>query len=55
MLRLYTDDSKGLNVCVPEEKKLTSDPVVVLVLSIAFVFSVILLHILAKVFRYFIK
>ncbi|WFD33914.1 Arf guanine nucleotide exchange factor sbh1 [Malassezia cuniculi] len=45
MLRLYTDDNKGLTV----------DPVVVLVLSIAFVFSVVLLHILAKVFRYFIK
>ncbi|WFD38326.1 Arf guanine nucleotide exchange factor sbh1 [Malassezia japonica] len=45
MLRLNTDDNKGLSV----------DPVVVLVLSVAFVFSVVLLHILGKVVRYFSK
>ncbi|KAI3628049.1 SBH1 [Malassezia furfur] len=45
MLRLNTDDSRGLSV----------DPVVVLVLSVAFVFSVVLLHILGKVARYFSK
>lgn len=43
MMRLYTDDSKGLSV----------DPVVVLVLSIAFVFSVVLLHIIGKFMRWF--
>ncbi|SJX60173.1 probable protein transport protein sec61 beta subunit [Sporisorium reilianum f. sp. reilianum] len=45
MMRLYTDDSKGLSV----------DPVVVLVLSIAFVFSVVLLHIIGKFMRWFSK
>lgn len=45
MMRLYTDDSKGLSV----------DPVVVLVLSIAFVFSVVLLHIIGKFMRWFAK
>ncbi|SHO75915.1 Similar to S.cerevisiae protein SBH2 (Ssh1p-Sss1p-Sbh2p complex component) [Malassezia sympodialis ATCC 42132] len=45
MLRLYTDDNKGLTV----------DPVIVLVLSVAFVLSVVLLHILGKVARYFTK
>lgn len=32
-----------------------SDPVIVLVLSVAFVLSVVLLHILGKVARYFTK
>ncbi|KAK0550305.1 Arf guanine nucleotide exchange factor sbh1 [Tilletia horrida] len=41
MLRLYTDDNKGLSV----------DPVVVLVLAVSFVFSVVALHILAKIIR----
>ncbi|CAO1636288.1 unnamed protein product [Parajaminaea phylloscopi] len=45
MLRIYTDDSKGLSV----------DPVVVLVLAISFVFSVVMLHIFGKVARYFFK
>ncbi|CAO1634594.1 unnamed protein product [Jaminaea pallidilutea] len=45
MLRIYTDDSKGLSV----------DPVVVLVLAISFVFSVVALHILGKVARWFFK
>jgi len=38
MLRLYTDESPGLKV----------DPFVVMVLSIGFIGSVVLLHILAK-------
>ncbi|KAA8575535.1 hypothetical protein EYC84_004680 [Monilinia fructicola] len=38
MLRLYTDESPGLKV----------DPVVVLVLSLVFIFSVVALHIIAK-------
>ena len=33
----------------------TSDPVVVLVLSISFVFSVVLLHVGSKLARFFIK
>ncbi|CAD6883947.1 unnamed protein product [Tilletia controversa] len=45
MLRLYTDDNKGLSV----------DPVVVLVLAVSFVFSVVALHILAKMIRVFTK
>ncbi|KAL9936086.1 hypothetical protein V8E36_004928 [Tilletia maclaganii] len=45
MLRLYTDDNKGLSV----------DPVVVLVLAVSFVFSVVALHILAKFIRVFTK
>ncbi|KAL4399987.1 Arf guanine nucleotide exchange factor Sbh1 [Malassezia pachydermatis] len=45
MLRLYTDDNKGLTV----------DPFIVLVLSVAFVLSVVLLHIFGKVARYFTK
>ena len=45
MLRLNTEDNKGLNV----------DPVIVLVLSVAFVLSVVLLHILGKVARFFTK
>ncbi|KAK8035090.1 glycoside hydrolase [Apiospora rasikravindrae] len=43
MLRLYTDESPGLKV----------DPVVVLVLSLVFIFSVVALHIIAKVTRRF--
>ncbi|KAK5657100.1 hypothetical protein OQA88_3628 [Cercophora sp. LCS_1] len=43
MLRLYTDESPGLKV----------DPVVVLVLSLVFIFSVIALHIIAKITRRF--
>ncbi|RKF63921.1 Protein transport protein Sec61 subunit beta [Erysiphe neolycopersici] len=41
MLRLYTDESPGLKV----------DPVVVLVLSLVFIFSVIALHVIAKITR----
>ncbi|KAE8451365.1 hypothetical protein EG329_003994 [Mollisiaceae sp. DMI_Dod_QoI] len=43
MLKLYTDESPGLKV----------DPVVVLVLSLVFIFSVVALHIIAKVTRKF--
>ncbi|KAJ4418682.1 Arf guanine nucleotide exchange factor sbh1 [Neurospora sp. IMI 360204] len=43
MLRLYTDESPGLKV----------DPVVVLVLSLVFIFSVVALHIIAKITRKF--
>ncbi|CAD6501533.1 BgTH12-01785 [Blumeria graminis f. sp. triticale] len=43
MLRLYTDESPGLKV----------DPVVVLVLSLVFIFSVVSLHVIAKVTRKF--
>ncbi|CAO1615261.1 unnamed protein product [Sympodiomycopsis kandeliae] len=45
MLRIYTDDSKGLTV----------DPVVVLVLAISFVLSVVVLHIIGKLARWFYK
>ncbi|KAL1891765.1 Arf guanine nucleotide exchange factor sbh1 [Ceratocystis pirilliformis] len=43
MLKLYTDESPGLKV----------DPVVVLVLSLVFIFSVVALHIIAKITRKF--
>ncbi|PHH83710.1 hypothetical protein CDD82_4672 [Ophiocordyceps australis] len=43
MLRLYTDESPGLKV----------DPVIVLVLSLVFIFSVVALHIIAKISRRF--
>ncbi|KAI9171845.1 Phosphatase PSR1 [Paramyrothecium foliicola] len=43
MLKLYTDESPGLKV----------DPVVVLVLSLVFIFSVVALHIIAKLTRKF--
>ncbi|KAI2604461.1 Sec61beta family-domain-containing protein [Hypoxylon fragiforme] len=43
MLRLYTDESPGLKV----------DPVVVLVLSLVFIFSVVALHVIAKITRRF--
>ncbi|KAF2714762.1 hypothetical protein K504DRAFT_496669 [Pleomassaria siparia CBS 279.74] len=41
MLKLYTDESPGLKV----------DPVVVMVLSVVFIFSVVALHVIAKVMR----
>ncbi|ORZ26304.1 protein transport protein SecG/Sec61-beta/Sbh, partial [Lobosporangium transversale] len=41
MMRIYTDDSPGLRV----------DPVVVLVLSLAFIASVFALHIYGKLTR----
>ncbi|KAG5975546.1 Arf guanine nucleotide exchange factor sbh1 [Claviceps digitariae] len=43
MLRLYTDESPGLKV----------DPVIVLVLSLVFIFSVVSLHVIAKITRRF--
>ncbi|KAL2007850.1 hypothetical protein VTN00DRAFT_7832 [Thermoascus crustaceus] len=43
MLKLYTDESPGLKV----------DPVVVLVLSLGFIFSVVGLHVIAKITRTF--
>lgn len=43
MLKLYTDESPGLKV----------DPVIVLVLSLGFIFSVVALHIIAKISRKF--
>ncbi|OAX83365.1 hypothetical protein ACJ72_02276 [Emergomyces africanus] len=43
MLKLYTDESPGLKV----------DPVVVLVLSLGFIFSVVGLHVIAKITRRF--
>jgi len=43
MMRLYTDESPGLKV----------DPVIVLVLSLGFIFSVVALHIIAKFARAF--
>ncbi|THC90564.1 hypothetical protein EYZ11_009965 [Aspergillus tanneri] len=43
MLKLYTDESPGLRV----------DPVVVLVLSLGFIFSIVGLHVIAKITRKF--
>ncbi|OJD21438.1 hypothetical protein ACJ73_07222 [Blastomyces percursus] len=43
MLKLYTDESPGFKV----------DPVVVLVLSLGFIFSVVGLHVIAKITRKF--
>ncbi|KAI5843881.1 Sec61beta family-domain-containing protein [Morchella snyderi] len=43
MLKLYTDESPGLKV----------DPVIVLVLSLGFIFSVVAMHIIAKLSRKF--
>lgn len=40
---------------LPPRFFLHSDPVIVLVLSVAFVFSVMLLHILGRIVRYFYK
>ncbi|KIM59888.1 hypothetical protein SCLCIDRAFT_1217336 [Scleroderma citrinum Foug A] len=45
MLKLYTDDSPGLRV----------DPYIVLILSLAFIFSIFFLHISAKIIRSFTK
>ncbi|GMM38005.1 Arf family guanine nucleotide exchange factor [Saccharomycopsis crataegensis] len=39
MLKLFTDEADGLNV----------DPLVVLFLSVGFIFSVIALHVIAKI------
>ncbi|KAH3661607.1 hypothetical protein OGAPHI_006455 [Ogataea philodendri] len=39
MLKIYTDESQGFKI----------DPLVVLVLAVSFIFSVVLLHVLAKV------
>ncbi|GME82467.1 unnamed protein product [Ambrosiozyma monospora] len=39
MLKIYTDESQGFKV----------DPVVVLVLSVSFIFSVVLLHVIGKI------
>ncbi|PWW75068.1 Pre protein translocase Sec Sec61-beta subunit [Tuber magnatum] len=41
MLKLYTDESPGLKV----------DPVVVLGLSLGFIFSVVAMHVIAKISR----
>lgn len=41
MLKLYTDEASGLKV----------DGVVVIVLSLGFIFSVVALHILSKVWK----
>ncbi|KAG0138167.1 Sec61beta family-domain-containing protein [Tuber indicum] len=41
MLKLYTDESPGLKV----------DPVIVLVLSLGFIFSVVAMHVIAKISR----
>ncbi|CCX05991.1 Sec61beta family-domain-containing protein [Pyronema domesticum] len=43
MLKLYTDESPGLKV----------DPVIVLGLSLGFIFSVVALHVIAKIGRKF--
>ncbi|KAJ9659141.1 Arf guanine nucleotide exchange factor sbh1 [Neophaeococcomyces mojaviensis] len=43
MLRLYTDESPGLKV----------DPMVILFLSLGFIFSVVALHLIAKVTKRF--
>ncbi|ODQ68404.1 protein transport protein Sec61 subunit beta [Nadsonia fulvescens var. elongata DSM 6958] len=39
MLKLYTDEAQGLRV----------DPIVVMVMSLGFVFSVVALHVIAKI------
>lgn len=39
MMKIFTDEAQGLRV----------DPLVVLVLAVGFIFSVIVLHVLAKV------
>jgi protein transport protein SEC61 subunit beta len=63
MLKLYTDDSPGLRVYVsltspppPFSPPLiptitTSDPFIVLVLSLSFIASIFFLHISAKIIR----
>ncbi|GAA5964286.1 hypothetical protein JCM8115_006056 [Rhodotorula mucilaginosa] len=45
MMRLYTDEAPGLKV----------DPVIVLSLAVVFIFSVVSLHLLSKVIRWFTK
>jgi protein transport protein SEC61 subunit beta len=39
MLKLYTDEASGLRV----------DPVVVMVMALGFIFSVVALHVMAKI------
>lgn len=39
MLKLFTDEAQGLRV----------DPLVVLILAVGFIFSVIVMHVLAKI------
>jgi protein transport protein SEC61 subunit beta len=68
MLKLYTDDSPGLRVCVfffsvaffflPDSGDAVvshSDPFIVLVLSLSFIASIFFLHISAKIIRAFTK
>jgi protein transport protein SEC61 subunit beta len=69
MLKLYTDDSPGLRVCVLLHLSsppvfiidannaviVSSDPFIVLVLSLSFIASIFFLHISAKVIRAFTK
>jgi protein transport protein SEC61 subunit beta len=66
MLKLYTDDSPGLRVCVffsvdlffsPDSGDVVyhSDPFIVLVLSLSFIASIFFLHISAKIIRAFTK
>ncbi|KAG7194539.1 Arf guanine nucleotide exchange factor sbh1 [Scheffersomyces spartinae] len=45
MLKLFTDEAQGLRV----------DPLVVLILAVGFIFSVIILHVLAKLTGKFIS
>ncbi|GAA5968399.1 hypothetical protein JCM11641_007625 [Rhodosporidiobolus odoratus] len=45
MMRLYTDEAPGLKV----------DPVIVLSLAVVFIFSVVSLHLLSKLVRFFTK
>ena len=62
MLKLYTDDSPGLRVCVhlfvyayQHRSPFSSDPFIVLVLSLSFIASIFFLHISAKIIRAFTK
>jgi protein transport protein SEC61 subunit beta len=65
MLKLYTDDSPGLRVYVPDPYQpldtsvdllpLNRDPFIVLVLSLSFIGSIFFLHISAKIIRAFSK
>ncbi|GAA6013315.1 hypothetical protein JCM10207_000852 [Rhodosporidiobolus poonsookiae] len=45
MMRLYTDEAPGLKV----------DPVIVLSLAVVFIFSVVSLHLMSKLIRFFTK
>ncbi|ODV92427.1 hypothetical protein CANCADRAFT_21565, partial [Tortispora caseinolytica NRRL Y-17796] len=45
MLKLYTDEASGLRI----------DPMVVMVLSLGFIFSVVALHVLAKLYSKYFK